>query len=137
VPADTVRRVVADLIQYGKVRRPWVGVYGQDIDPQLAGYLKLPEENGVLVAYVEPGSSASQAGIRGGTQRVRLGFSRLIIGGDFIVAVDERAVTGQADFTSYLLNKNLGETVTVTLYRDGRKIRLPVKLIGKERSYQM
>lgn len=137
VPADTVRRVVADLIQYGKVRRPWVGVYGQDIDSQLAGFLKLPEENGVLVAYVEPGSSASQAGIQGGTQRVRLGFARLIIGGDFVVAVDDRAVTGQADFTSYLLNKNLGETVTVTLYRDGRKIRLPVKLIGKERGFQM
>ena len=137
VPVDTARRVIADLIQYGKVRRPWVGIYGQDIGPELAKYLELPDEPGVLVAYVEPGSSAAQAGVRGGNRRLRLGIYRVVTGGDFITQVDGRSVANFSELTSYLLNKGLGETATLTLYRDGRKMNLPVKMLEKSKGLNL
>lgn len=137
VPIDTVRTVANDLIQFGRVRRPWIGIYGQDITPEAAQYLELPAENGVLVAYVEPGSSADAAGILGGDRRVRLGIYRLVIGGDYIVQVNDRPVVTLADLTSYLLNQRPGDTVTVTLYRGGKKIQLPVKLIEKSKGMKL
>jgi putative serine protease PepD len=137
VPVDTVRRVVNDLIQYGKVRRPWVGIYGQSITPELAKYLELPASQGVLVAYVEPGSSADQAGIRGGTRRVRVGIYRVVIGGDFIVRADDRDVSTQEDLTSYLLNRTPGDTVTITLYRDGRETQVRMQMTEKSGRFRM
>ena len=137
VPVDTARRVIADLIQYGKVRRPWVGIYGQDISPELAKYLELPNEPGVLVAYVEPGSSAAQAGVRGGNRRLRLGMYRVVTGGDFITQVDGRSVASFSELSSYLLNKSVGETATLTLYRDGRKMNLPVKMLEKSQGLNL
>ncbi|MBN2431094.1 MAG: trypsin-like peptidase domain-containing protein [Acidobacteria bacterium] len=137
VPVDTVRRVVNDLIRYGRVRRPWVGIYGQSITSDLSRYLALPQPEGVLVAYVEPGSSADQAGIRGGTRRVRAGIYRVVIGGDFIVRMDDRPVTNTEDLTSYLLNRTPGDTVTLTLYRDGREIQVRMEMREKSGRYRM
>jgi len=137
VPVDTVRRVVNDLIRYGRVRRPWVGIYGQSMTPELARYLELPQPEGVLVAYVEPGSSADQAGIRGGTQRVRVGIYRVVIGGDYIVRMDDRPVTTTEDLTSYLLNRTPGDTVTLTLYRNGREMQVRMEMREKAGHYRM
>jgi len=134
VPVDLVRRVVADLIQFGRVQYPWIGVSGQSLTADVASYLELPGEEGLLVAFVEKGSSADQAGIRGGDRRIRLGIYRLVIGGDYIVQVDDRKVTGQSEFTSYLLSKKPGDTVRVTLYRNGRKMEIPLRLVAKGRS---
>lgn len=131
VPVTTVQRVIGDLIRYGKVRRPWIGIYGQDVTPQLATYLDLPSTGGVLVAYVEPGSSADQAGLRGGDHRVRIGRYRIILGGDLIVRVNDRTVSGMSDLTSYLLNRRPGDTVLFTLYRDGKEREIPVRMIEK------
>ncbi len=131
VPVITVQRVIHDLIRYGKVRRPWIGIYGQDVTPQLASYLNLPATSGVLIAYIEPGSSADQAGLRGGDHRVRIGRYRIILGGDLIVRVNDRTVSGMSDLTSYLLNRRPGDTVLFTLYRDGKKREIPVRMIEK------
>ena len=134
VPVDMVRRVVNDLIQFGRVQYPWIGVSGQSLTAEVAAYLELPEEDGLLVAYVEKGSSADKAGLQGGDRRVRLGIYRLVIGGDYIVQVDDRKVSDQSGFTSYLLNKKPGDTVRVQLYRNGRKLEVPLKLLAKQRS---
>jgi S1-C subfamily serine protease len=137
IPIDLAKRVIHDLIEYGQVRRPWIGISGQDISMEVARYLDLPERTGVLVAYVEPGSSADQAGIRGGNRRMRLGIYRVVVGGDFITEMDGRQVNSFSDLTSYLLNKSPGETVNLTLYRDGRKISLPLRLVEKKRSLNL
>ncbi|MBP7866904.1 MAG: trypsin-like peptidase domain-containing protein [Acidobacteria bacterium] len=133
VPVATVVRVGNDLIREGRVRRPWIGIHGIDVTPDLARYLNLPEENGVLVEYVDPGSSAARAGVRGGNTRALLGRMRLIVNGDFIVQVDGRPVTSNADLAGYLLNLSPGETVKMNLYRNGRKVEISVPLLERGR----
>lgn len=131
VPVSTVVRVTNDILQYGKVRRPWIGIAGSDLSAELARYLRLPGESGVLVEYVEPGSSAAAAGVRGGNARVLLGMTRLIVGGDFITHVDGRPVAGMSDLTSYILNKRPGDAVKLTYYRDGRKATAEMALLER------
>ncbi len=65
IPVNTVRRVAADLIKYGRVLRPWFGIEGYALNEDLALELNLPVTSGILVARVYRGSSADNAGIRG------------------------------------------------------------------------
>lgn len=137
VPSDTAVSVAGDIIKFGKVRRPWIGIIGQDVSSDLARYLDLPADSGVLVAEVENGSSADRSGIQGGDRRVRLGLYRFITGGDLIVQIDDRPVSGMTDLSSILLNHRPGDTVTCTLFRKGRKIQVSLQLIEKPRGLRL
>ncbi len=133
VPVSTVVRIANELIRDGRIRRPWIGIHGIDVSPDLAEVLELPEGSGVLVEYVESGSSAARAGIRGGNSRALLGRMRLIVGGDFIVQTDNRPIASNADMAGYLLNLPPGETVEVTLYRKGKKMTVKMPLLEQGR----
>ena len=133
VPVSTVVRIANELIRDGRIRRPWIGIHGIDVSPDLAEVLELPEGSGVLVEYVESGSSASRAGIRGGNNRVLLGRMRLVVNGDFIVQIDNRPITSNADMAGYLLNLPPGETAEVTLYRGSKKMTVKMPLIEQRR----
>ncbi len=135
IPANTIKRVVGDLIKYGKVLRPWIGIHGVDITEDLATILRLPVTSGVLVSYIDKGSSAYDAGIRGGDRYAKIGFYRIVIGGDIIVKIDNKKVEDMETLSSILLNKRPGDTVVVTLYRDGKKIKIKMKLKGRKRFF--
>lgn len=140
VPVDTVRQVATDLIRHGRVRRPWIGIRGQDVGARLARRLDLPDRSGVLVAFVEPGSSAAQAGVRGGDRRVLAGNVRVVIGGDYILAVDDRPVTTMSELTGALINRRPGERVNLRLVRHGREMDLPMTLVegnGGRRGFRL
>ena len=68
VPVDTARRVVNDLLQYGRVRKPSLGISPIPVNGQLARLLELPVREGLLIAEVTPGGAASRAGIRGASR---------------------------------------------------------------------
>ncbi|MFN3479359.1 MAG: S1C family serine protease, partial [Thermodesulfovibrionales bacterium] len=91
IPVNTAKKIVPQLIDKGRVSRPWLGITGQDINADMANLLKLPSA-GILVAKVEKGSPADKAGIRGGRDTLMIGNLRIIIGGDLIVAVNGRAI---------------------------------------------
>lgn len=137
VPMETVKRVVSDITGSGRVRRPWVGITGQDITPEVAEVLELPAESGVLVAYVESGSSAEAGGVQGGNRQIRLGMYRVVVGGDFIVGVDGRHVNGTTELSSYLLNRAPGDKVTLTVYRGKRKLDLTLTLKEKQKPFRL
>ncbi|MBN2241271.1 MAG: trypsin-like peptidase domain-containing protein [Acidobacteria bacterium] len=129
IPSNTVRRVAADLIQYGRVMRPWFGVDGYALNRERASYLDLPVERGLLVARVASGSSADSADIRGADKIVRLGNERILAGGDIITEVDGRAVTSGEELRLILEPKRPGDVVNVTLYRSGARITKSVTLL--------
>jgi S1-C subfamily serine protease len=132
IPANTIRRVAADLIQYGKVLRPWLGIkYGYVVDKELASLLDLPVSSGILVTEVSPDSSSDKAGIRGASRMVRIRGSnrRIGIGGDIITEIDGRPVTSGEELRLILEPKRPGDTVQVTLYRDGSRMTIPVNLV--------
>jgi S1-C subfamily serine protease len=128
IPINTARRVADDLITAGRVRRSTLGVEGRALWPGLAEALNLSVEQGFLIERVVPGGPAAQAGVRGGSRSVLAGLWELRIGGDVLIAVDGKAVASQSDLNLLLNRFRPGDTVALTIIRDGKKMDLPVKL---------
>ena len=128
IPINTAKRVANDLVTKGRVVRATLGVEGRGLWPGLAEALDLPVQQGVLVERVDPGGPAAQAGIRGGNKVVLAGLQELRIGGDVVVAVDGKEITSQMELNLLLNRAWPGDTVTVTIVRNGKKIDIPVKL---------
>ena len=134
IPIATVRRVVPQLIAQGRYAHPYLGVQTLDIGPNQAEFLRqsgmqVPVDQGLLVVDVVPGGPAQQAGIRGGNQNVQVGNYELPIGGDIITALNDKPIASLQDMTVYLEDQTgVGDTVTVTVVRDGQPQKLDVKL---------
>ena len=128
IPVNTARRVAEDLIANGRVRRATLGAEGTPLWPGLASALKLPVQQGILIEQVTPGGAAAAAGIRGGSRTVIAGMRQLRIGGDVIVAINGKSISDQTDLNLLLNRQQPGDTATLTIYRDGKKIDVPVKL---------
>src|ERR1700677_1802972 len=130
IPINTAKRVANDLITRGRVRHATLGAEGRALWPRLAEALNLSTQQGILTERVEPGGPAAQAGIRGGTKSVLAGMQELRVGGDVLIAIDAKQITNQSDLSLLLNRSQPGDTVTVTIVRDGKKMNLPVKLGG-------
>jgi S1-C subfamily serine protease len=133
IPANTVRRVVNDLIREGRVIRPWFGIDGYSITEELASALDLPVSRGVLIAKVYRGSSADNSGIRGANEIVLLYNERILVGGDVITAIDGKPVTSMEELKLALEAKRPGDTIQVTLFRGRSKTQKSVVLIEAPR----
>jgi len=137
IPANTIRRVAADLIQYGAVQRPWFGIKnGYVINEEFASFLDLPVSSGILVSEVSPNSSVEKAGIRGASRAVRLYNDRIGIGGDIITEIDGRSVASGEELSLILEPKRAGDIVQVTIYRDDAKMTIPVTLVQALQSHR-
>jgi putative serine protease PepD len=128
IPINTARRAAENLISTGRVRRASLGAEGRAIWPNLADALHLGVQQGILIERVVPGGPAAQAGIRGGTRSVLAGLQELRVGGDVLVAVNGKEITSQMDLNLLLNRAWPGDTMTLTIYRDGKKMDVPVKL---------
>ncbi len=118
VPVNIVNRVVPEIIRYGKVIRPGLGV--SVANESVARRLGI---KGVLVINIEPGSSAELSGLRG-TRNV----GGEIILGDIIESVNNKSISSYDDFRNELDRYHVGDEVTLGILRDDRKIFLKVKL---------
>ena len=117
VPSNTVESVVAQLLDDGRVDRPYLGVSLQEIDAGVAEELGLEADSGVLIGSVQDGSAADRAGLEGGdTQRVVAGRS-FTVGGDTIVAIGSEDVDSVDALRRAILAYEPGETVEVTVVR--------------------
>lgn len=136
VPVDTAKRVVADLIAYGKVRRGIIEARVVQLTPAIARYAEMPISSGILISEVPKGSNAEEAGLRGGTEAVRYGSSInpqiIYLGGDVIVGIDKIKVGSYADFMSALESKKPGDTVRLKVVRDSHNIELDIKLVEEK-----
>ena len=122
VPVDTVRRVVPDLIAHGKVTRPGLGVVVAD--DRWSEQLGV---SGAVVIGVVMGSGADDAGIRP-ARRTDEG----IVLGDVVTAIEGEAVAGRDDLSLLLSDRGVGESVQVTLSRDGVAREVSVRLSALE-----
>lgn len=128
IPINAAKAVINDLVQYGRVRRPTLGVRSLPIGPELAHDLGLPADYGVLIVQVVPGSSADRAGLKGGNQKAYLGNTPIMLGGDLIVAVDGEPVEDTQDLAHAMNNHKSGDVVTVTIWRGKKKMDVKVSL---------
>ncbi len=130
IPVNTLSRILPDLIEHGKVVRPWFGVRGQPIRGRLAAALNSPVDHGFLVETVEEGSSADLAGIRGGDRYYRT--RRLVVGGDVIVSLGGREIEDSIDLARALEGKRPGDQIDIVYYRGDRKIEKTIELVAKQ-----
>jgi S1-C subfamily serine protease len=111
VPINTAKSILKELIEKGKVTRPWIGVASMKVTPQLARYYGLPVIDGALIARVEPYSPADDAGLRKG---------------DIIEEIDGNTIKDPSEIASYVRKKQINDRLTVTINRYGRQFQLPV-----------
>jgi S1-C subfamily serine protease len=130
MPINRAKAILDEFHRTGHISRPVLGVQVTPflVQGDLAQELHLPAEGGLLLQRVEPGSAADQAGLRGPNERVIVGNYPLGIGGDLIIAIDGVPVA-QPDALQRALNrKQGGDTMELTVFRNGRTMRVNVKL---------
>jgi S1-C subfamily serine protease len=134
IPINAAKAVINDLVTYGRVRRPSLGIRPLAIGPELAAELGLPSDYGILIMQIQPGGAADRAGLRGGNERAYIGNIPIIVGGDLIVAIDGETVADQQDLANMMNKHHAGDTVTVTVFRGKRK--MDVKVVLQEEGRQ-
>ena len=102
IPINSTVDIINDLITYNKVRRPYIGISGRDLDTETANQLSLVE--GVYVYSVEEYSAAELAGLQPG---------------DVIVAADGQSLTTMDELNEIKNSHSIGDEMTLTIYRDG------------------
>lgn len=135
VPVKTAKRVINDIFQYGRVRKPTLAVETLPLSrfgSQLIEALELPVKDGLMVIRVVPGSPAEKSGIHN-AQEVRVGRYAVPLG-DVITKIDGQTIASQDDLDHVLNEKNVGDRVQVEIIRGGRRMTLTVQLA--ERRYR-
>jgi S1-C subfamily serine protease len=128
IPINTAKAVLSDLTRYGRVKRPSLGIVSYAIGPDLAQQMGLAADYGVLIQRVIPGSAADRAGLRGGDEEAYVGNTRILLGGDLIVAIDGRQITDPQDIASVLERHQAGDTISVSILRGRRQMTLKLVL---------
>lgn len=111
IPAETVKLVVQQLREKGRVTRGWVGVYLQEITPRIADALDMKKAQGALVAQLDPGGPAAKQGVEVG---------------DVIVLLNEHEVTSPRDFSRTMAAIAPGSAVNLRVLRNGQTLSLMV-----------
>ena len=127
IPINTAKAVLADLLKYGRVKRPSLGIVSFAIGPDLASQMGLSADSGVLIQRVLPGGAAERAGLRGGNEQAYVGNTPIMLGGDLILAIDGQEVTDPQDINALMDKHQAGDTVSVTILRGQH--RMTIKLI--------
>ena len=109
--------------------RAWLGIRGMTLIPAIAQAMELDNsQEGVLVIDVEADSPADEAGLKGSLDQSNIEGQTMMIGGDVIIAVNGDSITSMEDLLAQLKQAEPGQTVTLTILRDGETMDLPVTL---------
>ncbi|MBU4527015.1 MAG: DegQ family serine endoprotease [Desulfomicrobium sp.] len=113
IPSRLASQVIEQIKAHGSVKRGWLGVSIQNVDPNSAKALGLEEARGALVSSVTPGDPAEKVGIRAG---------------DVIVAVDDVSISDAGDLTRKIGDLLPGVKITLSVWRDGKTVKIPLVL---------
>src|SRR5215510_9342375 len=118
IPVNIAKRIIPELLRYGSVRRPKLGISTRDVSA-FRNQVDLPVDEGVLIIQVARGSGAANAGLRGIQQMEN---------GDTILGIDNDKVSNSDDLFRVLDKHQIGETVQVQILRNGARTSVPVRL---------
>ncbi|MCZ6854137.1 MAG: trypsin-like peptidase domain-containing protein, partial [Gammaproteobacteria bacterium] len=113
IPANLVRVIMDQLIEHGQVRRGYLGLSVQALNPKLAEAFDVEHRQGVVVVEVEPGSAAEVAGL---------------VSGDIITRIRDKQISRVADFQSQAAMIFVDDEVAMEVLRDGRSKRFKLEL---------
>lgn len=122
IPMNIVKSVASELIKSGKIERGYIGVSIKDVDIKEAKGLGLDKAQGVLVQNVLKGGAGDEAGVKTG---------------DVILSVDGKEVNAANQLQLIIGSHKPGDQVTLSVFRDGKNISIPVKLKPREDSQSL
>jgi S1-C subfamily serine protease len=133
IPSNIVAKVVPELIKSGKYEHTWLGISGGSLIPDLATAMNLKsDQRGALVNQVTASSPAEKAGLRASSKQTTINGSTVNVGGDVITAIDKQPVKTFDDLVDYLTSStSVGQTVTLTILRDGQQQDVKVTLAAR------
>jgi 2-alkenal reductase len=134
IPSDVVSLVIPELIEDGDFAWPWLGVSGTDVSLLVQEASDLQTQEGAYIDEVVENSPAARAGLQGSTGRRQISGQTVPVGGDVILGADGEPI---GDFTGLLTTvafKQPGETVELTVLRDGRQRQVTVELAQRPAS---
>jgi len=120
IPIDTVRAEIHQLETKGEVEHAFIGISGGTITPDLAKAINLPVKEGVIVQSVVKGGPADKAGIEGGNTSATIDGAEVSLGGDIITEVDGKKVAGMDEVVEIVNGAKPGESLELTILRDGK-----------------
>ena len=130
VPSNTISKVVPVLITEGKYSHPWIGISGQDINPDLAKIRNLNHSKGFLIVTVIPDSPAEMAGLKGVSEIEKIDNKEYPKDGDIIISVDGKEVRKISDILIHLQEeKSVGDEMILGIIRNGEQIDIILTLI--------
>ncbi len=106
IPINTVVRVVREILEYGRVRRVWIGIRVQEISQMVANYFRIRDRRGLLVWGIDEGSPAARAGIKVG---------------DIIRTVNGQPVSRAGEAQRLIFGATIGDTIRLAIEREGQR----------------
>jgi 2-alkenal reductase len=135
IPSNVVQLVVPSLIAKGSYEWPWLGVQGTDVNLTIMKANQLDSQWGAYISNVLENGPAADAGLRGSSREVTVDGVSTPVGGDIIVAADGSPITDFNDLLVEVVFKKPGDTLTLTILRDGRRQEVLVKLEARPSSF--
>jgi len=112
IPINKARRIIQSLISYGEVRPIWLGLYLQDLSPQLALVFRTPSRQGVIISEVDPGGPAAGSGLARG---------------DVILTLGRQKLRSVDDYEDLLRTYGENDVIELRIFRKGRAYRAKIK----------
>src|SRR5438105_13346648 len=128
IPINTVRAVVAELIEHGQVQHAFLGLEGKTLQPNIARLFHLPVTSGVLIASVRPGTGAAKAGLKAATNQITVEGESWPAGGDVIVKADGQPVPTIERLIDFISTKKPGDKIGLEVIRGTSRVHLSVTL---------
>jgi S1-C subfamily serine protease len=128
VPINTARQIIPQLVEHGRIIRPWFGMGVKPISRETVEIINIPMVEGLLVEKVDSGSPAQQAGIHGGNLPVTIAGEQFLLGGDIITEMNGQSPNDPTRFAELVSSLKVGDTVRLTLYREKHARQVMFKL---------
>jgi serine protease Do len=139
IPSALVKRVVPALVESGHFDHPYLGITGTSLTRDLSEAMNLDStQRGALVEDVVTGGPADKAGLQGSTSQTAVAGSTIPVGGDVVIAINGTTVKTMDELITYLMNQTqVGDTVTLTVLRDGKQVSVDVTLESRPQANQV
>jgi S1-C subfamily serine protease len=128
VPINTAKEVIPQLVEHGRMIRPWLGLSVKPITREAVEIINISLVDGLLVEKVDSGSPAQQAGIRGGDLPVTIAGEQFLLGGDIITELNGQSPNDPTRFAEIVSSLQVGDTVRLTVYREEHVRQVMFKL---------
>lgn len=125
IPINTVKDIYQEILESGKVKRPWLGVTTVNINENMVKYWGLQIDYGVLIVDFADYSPAREAGLR---ETLSTPGKKDFVLGDIIISIEDKKISNNSDLLNVLMKYKPGNTVDVGVYRDNKILHFNVTL---------